>query len=105
MVAIRIAPKTPVTVLIYKICLMISSVLTGMLFRETVGQKLAVNSAVERMVVDTVITAHAGDLDVAEDRIFQKLILIGLTPVVEYLFSEDAVHRMALALNENRIEF
>ena len=43
------------------------------------------------------MTAHAGDVDVAEDVIFQKLILIDLVLAVEYLSAKDNVHRMKIA--------
>ena len=50
------------------------------------------------MVGGVVTTAHAGDVAVEEEVIFQKLILIGLTLSVEYVDAWDTVHRMALAL-------
>ena len=55
------------------------------------------------MVGGVVTTAHAGDVAVEEEVIFQKLILIGLTSSVEYVEAWDAVHRMALALEEEHI--
>ena len=45
-----------------------------------------------------------GDVAVAEDDKSQKLILISLTPPVEYVVSEEVVHRMAPDLKEERID-
>ena len=53
-----------------------------MLFRETVNNMLYVNIAMQRLVEDVVTTVYVGDVDVAEEIIFQKLILIGPTPDV-----------------------
>ena len=52
----------------------------------------------EGLASDAVTAVHAGDVAVTEDNIFQKLILISPTTVVEDVAAEDAVHRMALAL-------
>ena len=49
-------------------------------------------------MADVVTTACVGDMDVAEDGRFQKLVLIGKTLAVEDVAAEDAVHMMALAL-------
>ena len=88
MVAIRISPTTPVTVLTSERFLGISSVPVGMPFRGAVKHVLAVNSDVEGLVVYMVTTAHAGDMNVAENARFQKLILIGRTPLVDDLAAE-----------------
>ena len=104
MVAIRTAPTTPGTVLISEIFLWISEMPIGMLFRETAKHTLAVNPAVQRLVTDAVTTVHTGDVDVAEDDISQKLILISLNPAMEDVVVEDALHIMALALEEERID-
>ena len=96
--AIRIAPTTPGTVFISNRFIVILVVPIGMVFRETVDHMLAFNASVERLVAETVKIEHAGDVVVVEDGIFQKLELIILTTVVE-----DAVHRMALALEEELI--
>ena len=50
------------------------------------------------------MTAYEGDMAMAEDNIFQKLILIGLTTAVEDVAVVDAVHIMALALEERGID-
>ena len=97
--AIRIAPRTPGTLLTSEILIVISSVTIGMLLRETVDHMLAFNASVESLVAETVKIEHAGDVVVVEDGIFQKLELIILTTVLE-----DAVHRMALALEEELIK-
>ena len=65
---------------------------------------IAVNASVKILVVDAVIMVHAGGLAVAEDDRSQKLILIGLTPAVEDVAAECLVNRMALTLEEERIE-
>ena len=59
---------------------------------------LAINTAVEWVLVETITTAHAGYVSVAEDDIFQKLTMIGLTLSMEYVALEDVVHIMALDL-------
>ena len=64
---------------------------------------LSINVAMKMPVADTVKTVHAEGVAVAEDDRSQKLILIGLTPVVNDVVAEDAVLRMALALEEERI--
>ena len=76
----------------------------GMPFRAMVEHMLAINGAVEGLVVGMVITAHAWDVEVVEDDRFQKLVLIGLTLSVDYLYVEGTVQRMALYLEEDRIE-
>ena len=91
-VVLRIAPTTLVTVLIFKIFLGISAVPIEVLFMKTFRHMLSVNTSVQRLVADVVRTVHAGDSSVAEDNIFQKLILIGLTPAVEDVVAEDAEH-------------
>ena len=73
-------------------------------FREAFEHMLAVNASVEGMVADTVMTAHTGDVAMEEDNIFHKLILISLNLSVEDVSKEDAVHRMALALEEERTD-
>ena len=55
----------------------------GMPFRGTVKRMLAVNVSMERLAADALMTGHVGDLDVAEEGRFQKLILIRLAPAVE----------------------
>ena len=60
MVAIRITPTTPVTVLIYEIYIRISAVLIGIIFRYTVEHILDFNAFVQRLVEDTVMTEHLG---------------------------------------------
>ena len=75
----------------------------GIIFRETVEHMLSINAAMKMPVADTVTTVHAEGVAVAEDDRSQKLILIGLTPVVNDVVAEDAVLRMALALEEERI--
>ena len=50
-----------------------------------------------------VTTVHVSDVAMEDYGIFQKLILIGLTLAVEDVVAEDAVHRMALALEDKRI--
>ena len=59
---------------------------------------LAVNAAMVGLVADAVTTTHAGDVAVEEDSIFQKLILICLTPDVGCVAVGDAVHRMEIDL-------
>ena len=100
--AIQITPTTPGTVLISDIFLGISEVPIGMLLREMAENMLSINSAVQRLVVETVTTVHTGYMGVAEDDRSQKLILVSLTTAVEDVDAEDAVHRMALALKEER---
>ena len=64
---------------------------------------LAINTAMEILVTDVVITVHARDVAMAEYNRFQKLIMICLTLSVEDVVVEYAVHRMALALEGERI--
>ena len=103
-VATHITPTTPRTGLTFDIFLRISAVPIGMLVRETVGHMLAVNSAVQILVEDALMKVHVGDMSVAKDNKYQKLTLIGLTPAKEDVAAEDEDHRMALALEEKRIE-
>ena len=56
-------------------------------------------------MTDTIITAHVGDMVVAEDGILEKVKLVGLTLVMWDVVVEDAVHRMALAFEEECIDF
>ena len=81
-VAIQIAPTTTGTVLISEIFIWFSAVLIGMLFREMVKHMLYVNVDVQRLVADEVTIFNAGDVAMAEDNRYQKLILIGLTQVM-----------------------
>ena len=102
--AIPIAHKTPVTVLISKIFLGISAVPIMMLFRETADHMLAVNVAVKRPVVVSLAAVHIGCMAVVEDNRYHKLILTGLAPAVEDVSAEFAVQRMPLDLEEERID-
>ena len=63
-----------------------------------------INAVVQRIMADAVMTAHEGDVVVSEDDRSDKLILIGLTLSVEYVVAEDVVHRMSIALEEERID-
>ena len=101
---IRIDPKTPGMVLISNRFISISAVPIGMLFRETVEIMLAANTAVQSLVAEAVTAVHAGNADVAEDDRSQKLMLICLTPAVENVATKNAVHIMAIALEEDRSE-
>ena len=65
-VAIRIAPTKPGMIFISWIFIGISEVPTGMLFRETVENMLAVNTSVLRLVLDPETAVHAGDMAMAE---------------------------------------
>ena len=96
--AIQITPTTPGMVLTSEILIGISSVPIWIAFMGKVNYMLAVNRSMERMVVDAVRTEHAGGVAVAEDNIFQNLILIGLTLAMEYVATDDTVHRMAPVL-------
>ena len=60
MLAIWIAPTTHVMVLISEIFIGISVVTIGIPFQGAVKHMLIFNAAVERLVLDVVITAHAG---------------------------------------------
>ena len=91
-VVIWISPTTPGTVLL------------GMTFRGMAENMSAVNTAVEGLVADALTKAHAWDVAMAEDVKFQKLILIGLTPAVEDVDTDYAVHRTELNLEEERID-
>ena len=104
MLVIRIAPTTPGTVFTSKILLGISVVPIWVLFRERVKHMLDVNASVEMLVVDAITTAHAGDVSVEEDSRFHRLKLIGLTPAVEDVDTDYAVHRTELNLEEERID-
>ena len=84
--------------------LRISKLMIRMLFRDMVKHMLAVNEAVQRLVADTEMTVHAGEVVMAEEGRSQKLILMGLTPAVKDVVTEDAVHIMALAFEEEHIE-
>ena len=65
---------------------------------------LAVNTSAEGLAEDAATMVHVGDVAIAKDIRFQKLILIGLTPALEDVAAEDAVQRMTLALEEERID-
>ena len=65
-VTIRVTPTTPGMVLTYEILISISAVQIGMNFRGEVEHVLAINTAVESLVVDAVRTAHMGEVAVAE---------------------------------------
>ena len=104
MMDIRIAPKTPGTVLTSERFLGISAVTSGMLFMETVNHMSAVNTAIQRLLADAVKMAHAGGAVVIEDGRSQKLLLIGLNQDVENVVAEDEVYIMSLALWEERID-
>ena len=101
---IRIALKTPRMVLTYDIFLGISTVPIGMPFRGAVGHMLAVNAAVERLAEDVVTEVHVGNMAMAEDDIFQKLVLIGLTMSMDDVAAKYKLHRMSLALEEGIID-
>ena len=53
-----------------------------MLFRETFKHMLDVNTDLQRLLEDVLMMVHVRDVAVAEDSIFQILILIGLTLAV-----------------------
>ena len=103
-VAIRIAPSKPGTVLTSEIFIRILAVPIGMLSREMVEHMLAVNTSMERTEADAVTAVHEGDVDVAEDGTYHKLKLISLTPDVEDVTTKETVNRLALALEEERID-
>ena len=65
---------------------------------------LAVNKAVQRLSADLVTMVHAGDVTVSEYDISNKLILIGMNLDMDYVATEDVVHRMALNLEEECID-
>ena len=65
---------------------------------------LVVNEAVQSLLADMVTTVCEGGVSMAEDNIFQKLILIGPTPAVEDVVAEDGEHIMELALEEEHID-
>ena len=90
-VAIGISPTTPGR---------ISEVPIGMILRETIKYMLAVNAAIESLYADAVTTKNVGDVTVADDRIFQKLKLIGYIMAVEDVVLEDAVHITPINLEE-----
>ena len=103
-VVIWIAPTSHGTVLIYERFIGISAGPIGTLFRDTVEHMLDVNAAVKRLGEVVVTKVHVGEATVAKDEISQKLILIGMTTVVENAVTEDAVHRMLIALEEDHID-
>ena len=103
-VAIRISPTRPGMVLISSILICISAVLIGMPVRGMVEHVLAVNETVEGLTEDAVTTDHVEDVATVEGDRFHKLILIGLTPAVEYVATEDMVYRTVLALEDERTE-
>ena len=102
--SIHITPTTPGTVFISEKCIGILALPIGMLIGETVKNMLAANTAVQSLVADAVTAVHVGNMAVAEDCRSQKLILIVLTLAVEDVVAEDAVHIMALTLEEESIE-
>ena len=104
MVTILIAPTTPGRMLISEIFLVISEVPIWIIFRETVKHMLDAHAAMKMLVTDVVIMLHAGGVSVVEDKRYHKLILIGLTPDAKDMAAEDAVHIMALHLEEERID-
>ena len=104
LVVILIAPTTPGTVLILNIFIGIAAVPVMMLFRETVNNMLDISTDMQRLVVDVVTTVHAGGMDVAEDDIFQKPILIIPTLAAKDVVTEYAEHIMALASEEEHID-
>ena len=98
MVAIWIAPTTPGTILASEIFIRIPAVAIKILFKETVQHMSSVNVSFKRLAVEAVMISHSGDVAMLEEIIFWGLIPIGLTPAVEYVVAEEAVHRMALSL-------
>ena len=103
-VTIHIATTTTRMVLESEIFLVILAVPIGMPFRGAVEYMLAVNADAEKLVAESVATAHEGDVDMEEDDIFQKLILIGMTLSVEDVVAEDAMKGMALDLKKECID-
>ena len=87
-VVIQISPTTPGMVLISKRFRVILALPIGMHFREMVENILSVNEAVQNLVADTVMAVHVGDVVVAEDNIYYKLILIGLNFSMEDVAAE-----------------
>ena len=65
---------------------------------------LVANAVVEKLVVETITTSHTGCVAMAEDVIFQKLKLTSMTLAVDDVVEDDVVHRMALDLEEDRID-
>ena len=82
-VVILIAHTTPGMVLTSKRYIRILAVPIGMPFRGAVERMLAVNVSMERLAADALMTGRVGDVAVAEEGRFQKLILIRLAPAVE----------------------
>ena len=74
-------------------------------FRGTAEHMLDSNVSLERLVADEIMTAYARNLSMSEDDRFQKLVLISLTPDVKDVATEDVVHIMTLALEEDRINY
>ena len=62
---------------------------------------LAINASMEGLLADAATTVNTGEVYVVEDRRFQKLILIVMTPAMEDVAVECAVHRMALSLRRS----
>ena len=56
-------------------------------FKEVAKHMLDINSAMEGMMEYAVTIVHAGDKGVAEDELFQKLILISLALAIEDLYT------------------
>ena len=65
---------------------------------------LAVNTSTEGLAEDAATMVHVGDVAIAKDIRFQKLILIGLTLAVEDVDTDYAVHRTELNLEEELID-
>ena len=76
MVVIRISPTTHGMGLTSKILLVVSEILIRMPLRGKVRRMLVVNTSMEVTVVDAVMTAYAGDVAVAENNIFHKMVLV-----------------------------
>ena len=102
-VVIRISPTTTGMVFTSKRFIGISAVPIGMSFRAIVNHMLDANAAVKGLVEDAVMTAHTGDVAVANYNIFQILILFGLTQYLEDVSAEESVHIMALDLEKDFI--
>ena len=103
-VVIRISPTTHGEVLIYERFIGISAVPIRLLFREMVKEMLVTNTVVQRLVADVETMVHVGHVAVAEEDRSKKLKLIGQNPAVEDVVTEDVVHRIDIALEEDRID-
>ena len=101
---IRISPTTPAMMFISGRFIGISALTIWMLFRDIVKHMLVVNASVQRFVAYMETTVYVGYMSVEDDGRLKKMKLIGQTPAVEDMVLEESEQKMALDLEEDRVD-